>query len=150
MMRKITSHIVNPANDLIGIEASSPGSGGAFRDYTMAWPTGLIVIQFQEGPINEAGVNGITHEALLAIVADRLEDFQRGPYACRENGLALGHVKAAQGALLLRTQRRMAQGTEGTHKLDPAPPAPGDPGPGVVDPHNGGVAMGADPSDRGG
>jgi hypothetical protein len=33
---------------------------------------------FQNGPIAEVGVNGVTHEVLLAIVADRLRSFQKG------------------------------------------------------------------------
>jgi hypothetical protein len=56
-------------------------------------------IQFQNGPIAEAGVNGITQEVLLAIVADRLRSFQAGPYACQENADALSHVSAAQAVL---------------------------------------------------
>jgi hypothetical protein len=35
-------------------------------------------ILFQNGPIAEAGVNGVTHEVLLAVLIDRLEAFQAG------------------------------------------------------------------------
>lgn len=32
--------------------------------------------------IAEVGTNGITHEALLAVLIDRLQSFQRGEYSC--------------------------------------------------------------------
>lgn len=74
-----------------------------------------VRIVFQEGPINEVGVNGLTHEVLLAILIDRLEGFQDGPYANDFNGNALHHLREAQEQLLDRTRERMARGVEGTH-----------------------------------
>lgn len=76
-----------------------------------------LVIGFQNGPIAEAGVNGITHEALLAILIDRLECFQAGPYASSYNEQALIACRAAQEALLSRTRSRMARGVEGAHTV---------------------------------
>lgn len=73
-----------------------------------------VLIQFQNGPIPEAGVNGLTHEVLLAILINRLEGFQSGPFANEYNGLALGYVKLAQETLLNRTRERMTRGVEGT------------------------------------
>lgn len=131
-MRTITSHIVNPANDRISIEVhDEPGAGGANHLYavygfhTLGNPSAdtscadetCLKVLFQNGPIAEAGVNGVTQEVLLAIVADRLQAFQAGPYACKENAEALKHVEAAQEALLSRTRARMARGVEGTHKV---------------------------------
>jgi hypothetical protein len=52
------------------------------------------LICFQNGPIQEAGVNGISGEALLAIVIDRLRCFQSGPYASADNASALIHAEA--------------------------------------------------------
>lgn len=75
-----------------------------------------VVIRFQNGPINEAGVNGLTQEVLLAIVADRLRSFQSGPFACRENALALTKIEEAQHWLQQRTIARMRRGVEGTHQ----------------------------------
>ena len=74
------------------------------------------LIEFQDGPVNEAGVNGLTHEVLLAIVADRLRSFQQGPFASRYNALALTHIEDAQNWLNRRTLERMRRGVEGTHK----------------------------------
>ncbi len=130
-MRQINDHIINPANDRIKIEvADQPGAGGANHRYEISGflsvgnPSAAqddaedsCVILFQNGPIADAGVNGVTHEALLAIVADRLRSFQAGPYACRENALALTKIEEAQHWLQHRTLARMRRGVEGTHTV---------------------------------
>lgn len=118
MMRTINDHKVNPANDLLDITVmDEPGAGGASHHYQVRGPRGVGVdILFQNGPIAEAGVNGITQEVLLAICIDRLRAFQSGPYACRENALALTKMEEAQHWLLSRTRSRMARGVEGTHQ----------------------------------
>lgn len=124
-MREITSHQVNPANDTLRLRViDDPGSGGAHHHYVIdgykpenggvAIPTSTF-IAFQNGPINEAGVNGVTQEVLLAIIIDRLQCFQKGPYASRENALALTKLEEAQMWLQKRTRDRMARGVEGTH-----------------------------------
>ena len=129
-MRELTDHRVNPANDKLRIVvADEPGAGGACHRYRISGfdigsnPSSLpgvmsgdAVILFQNGPIAEVGVNGVTHEALLAIVADRLRSFQAGPYACRENALALTKIEEAQHWLHHRTLARMSRGVEGTHE----------------------------------
>jgi hypothetical protein len=71
-------------------------------------------IRFQNGPIRDSGVNGVSQEALLAIVIDRLRAFQRGPYLCRENAIALTHLEDALGWLQRRTRDRLKRGVEGT------------------------------------
>jgi hypothetical protein len=127
-MREITSHKVNPANDTLTITVTDePGSGGANHSYlisgydTESNPSAdardghETVILFQNGPIAEAGVNGITQEVLLAIVIDRLQSFQKGPYASRENALALTKLEEAKHWLFARTLERMQRGVEGTH-----------------------------------
>lgn len=119
-MRTITDHIVNPANDRITINVvDEPGAGGANHEYDVIignGPTKATRISFQNGPIAEAGVNGLTQEVLLAIVADRLRSFQAGPFACRENALALTKIEEAQHWLQSRTIARMRRGVEGTHQ----------------------------------
>ncbi len=127
-MREITEHRVNPANDTIKISVlDEPGAGGANHHYMVTLPDwtrapdgsgakGVWDIKFQNGPIAEAGVNGLTQEVLLAICADRLRSFQAGPYACRENALALTKIEEAQHWLQSRTKGRMARGVEGTHE----------------------------------
>ncbi len=121
-MREITSHRVNSANDTLTITVlDEPGSGGANHQYriTSSDPSFHVPTEicFQNGPIAEAGINGLTHEALLAIVIDRLQAFQRGPFACRENALALTKLEEAQHWLHDRTRARMTRGVEGTHTV---------------------------------
>jgi hypothetical protein len=129
-MRQIQDHKVNPANDTLQIAVTdAPGAGGANHRYEI---TGFstennpshsdgsgaeLVILFQNGPINEAGVNGVTQEALLAIVADRLRCFQAGMFSCAANAHALQHVEEAMHWLQQRTLERMRRGVEGTHKV---------------------------------
>lgn len=120
-MRTITEHKVNPANDEIRLHVmDKPGAGGANHVYQYEFGHGdeVIVnqIRFQDGPIKESGVNGVTQEVLLAIVADRLRSFQNGPYACRENALALTKIEEAQHWLHSRTLSRIQRGVEGTHQ----------------------------------
>jgi hypothetical protein len=99
-----------------------PGPGGARRTYVIegaSCPEGCTVtgvLGFQDGPIQEAGVNGLHNEDLLAIVIDRLRGFQRGPFACRENELALTKCEQALMFLDARTADRVARGVEGQNK----------------------------------
>jgi hypothetical protein len=95
-----------------------PGSGGANHQYrmTMGEPAFVVDIPFQNGPLQEASVNGVSNEALLAIVEDRLLGFQAGPFACRENALALTHLQESMHWLHHRTRERVQRGVEGTHQ----------------------------------
>ena len=72
-------------------------------------------LHFQNGPIKEAGFNGISVEALLAIVEDRLLGFQSGVFNCRENAVALTKIQEAMMWLQKRTRDRLARGVEGTN-----------------------------------
>ena len=115
-MRKITDHIVecDSAEQLTIEVADEPGSGGANHLYVVNVPRGTgLIIHFQEGPIGEAGVNGLTQEALLAIAIDRLRSFQGGPFSCRENAIALTHCEDALMWLQKRTRERIKRGVEG-------------------------------------
>ena len=131
-MRTLNEHKINPANDTIEIAVTdNPGSGGANHRYeisginyekndskfTVDGPSDKLVVLFQNGPIPEVGVNGVTHEVLLAIVADRLRSFQGGPFACKANACALTHIEEAQHWLHQRTIERMRRGVEGTHTV---------------------------------
>lgn len=73
-------------------------------------------VNFQNGPIKEAGVNGVMNEDLIAIVIDRMRGFQSGDYACRDNALALTKLEEALMWLRNRTKDRENRGVEGTHK----------------------------------
>ncbi len=73
------------------------------------------VIEFQNGPIKEEGLNGITNEDLLVVVIDRLYGFQAGKFKCRENAIALTKIEEAYMWLLRRTTIREQRGVEGTN-----------------------------------
>ena len=72
-------------------------------------------VSFQNGPIKEAGVNGVMNEDLIAIVIDRMRGFQSGDYKCRDNAIALTKLEEALMWLRNRTNEREARGVEGTH-----------------------------------
>lgn len=121
----ITSHKVNGLNEALNITAiDEPGAGNACHVYQIQWAERDMEpwvdgckIQFQNGPIAEAGVNGISNEALLAVVEHRLLGFQSGPYSCRENALALTKIQEAMHWLHHRTRQRVQRGVEGTSKV---------------------------------
>jgi len=114
------------------IVKDEPGQGGACHEYYISpvqkttndqaeAPEGEFgFVQFQNGPVGEYGVNGCHQEDLLAIVIDRLRSFQAGPFACRENALALTKIEEAMHWLNHRTADRQAKGVEGTNQKRPA------------------------------
>ena len=107
------------------IVKDEPGQGGACHEYRVAEIAEnkdervpmFALISFQNGPIKEFGINGCHQEDLLAIVIDRLQSFQAGKYACRENALALTKIQEAMHWLNHRTNERVNRGVEGTNTL---------------------------------
>jgi len=102
-----------------------PGNGGACHSYAVVGADvveieqgkeykSFAVVAFQDGPIKESGVNGCHQEDLLSVVIDRLQCFQKGEYACRENAIALTKIEEAMMWLRKRTQDRIDRGVEGT------------------------------------
>lgn len=124
---EITSHHVEGSTGNVRIEVlDGKGPGGAHCVYGMHSPTAepldeyenyLGGVNFQKGCIGSEGMNGITNEALLAIVAHRLECFQAGPYSCNQNGTALHLVKGALAILKVRTMERIGRGVLGKEEL---------------------------------
>jgi len=127
-MREIHTHKTNRFNSN-NIEVSAldaAGAGGACHHYRIdafvpaqtsneeTISKAVVEFQFQNGPIKEAGVNGVTDESLFAILIDRLQGFQKGQYSCRENAVALTHLETSLLWLQHRTRAREARGVEGT------------------------------------
>ena len=77
----------------------------------------LADIHFQDGPVKEAGVNGVANEDLIVMVMHRLNQFQESDYACKENEDALRHLNGALHALRSRTNKRAQRGVEGTSTI---------------------------------
>lgn len=123
MPNMITDHQINDLNKSIRIAADErkPEFGNGSHHYRMIYEsenTGTLIceIHFQQGPPSEVGCNGITNEALLAIVIDRLRGFQAGQFACRENALALTKLEEALHWLQSRSLDRIKRGVEGTYQ----------------------------------
>lgn len=133
-MRELTDHLTGGSGDSLTIRvADEPGAGGANHLYMIEGynsgsnpscpftarygkPSDHSTVLFQNGAIPERGINGVTQEAVLAIVIDRLRCFQAGPFANVYNAKALGHCEAALQSLKQRTLDRVARGVEGQHK----------------------------------
>lgn len=118
--RLLEGYDIREHNPLEVYACGLPGVGGGHADYMFLVkdPTvALGSIHFQDGPIGEVGLNGISHEALLAVVLDRLKCFQSSEYVCHENKMAQFHLTRALEELHARTRRRIARGVEGTHEV---------------------------------
>jgi hypothetical protein len=99
-----------------------PGAGGAYHEYQVRDAKNPIKAPyaqayFQKGPVKENEINGIFIEDLLTICQHRLECFQAGDFACRENEKALAKIQEALFWLDSRTKKRQQRGVEGTSKL---------------------------------
>lgn len=108
----------NAPTNVAALDLRDPEAGNASHAYGIQWggPKDVTYIQFQHGPrAVEGSTPGIFDDDLLAILQDRLEGFQSGPYACEENARALDGVRAAREALGLRVARRISQGVLGVN-----------------------------------
>lgn len=123
-MREIFDHksgLTNDPSDAIRVFAKDdPGPGNACHEYEVTLDVGLTAepmlvagATFQKGPLKENSFNGCSNESVLAIVIDRLKGFQAGPFACRENAIALTHLQDAMHWLHARTRERAFRGVEG-------------------------------------
>jgi hypothetical protein len=124
---EITSHLVKGEPNALTVKAMDGRTpGGARHEYVIGGfrrhdaqdsessAVTQLLVPFQSGPIKENGVNGVTQEALLAILIDRLECFQAGPFASRDNEMALVALRDALYWLQTRTLARIARNVEGT------------------------------------
>lgn len=100
-----------------------PGPGGAYHGYDIypveALPDKtelpLACIEFQCGARKDPNArHGVLDSDLLEIVRDRLKAFQDGPFATRENEIALQHVESALLWLAKRADDRAERGVLGT------------------------------------
>lgn len=107
--------------------AGAPGPGGAYHGYDIMFDgvAGLDIsddtkaighfIEFQKGPrSNPDSVRGLLDTDLLEIVRHRLQCFQQGEYACRENAIALTHLEEALLWMNKRVEDRAERGVLGT------------------------------------
>lgn len=121
-MRKITTHKPNKDNrqpELFAGHKVSPGN--APQKYRITYDEATVVpgiVDEVELDINFISVesDGVTNETLLAVVIDRLEGFQDGPFSCAENETALQYSKLALHTLHERTRERNSRGVENKHE----------------------------------
>ena len=114
-MKTITAHQVDKVGQGVGVEATgNPTAGGAHNAYRIlahgnpSQPLHASLIFF-----HDAEHNGVTNETLLAIVLDRLQAFQAGPFPCIENAAAIKDVQSALGWLRTRAELRPERGVSG-------------------------------------
>lgn len=114
MSRDVKNYDNGPVQ--LDIIADDVGAGGASHTYTITSPESTRVhqhIKFQKGGVEAHGVNGLTHEALLSVVLDRLECFQAGPFSNDYNAAAAMNIAKAIEHLNRRTSERVNRGVEG-------------------------------------
>ncbi len=114
-MREVTEHRVDACNERIRVWAD-PDNRGDNHAYIAEWDNGatggVARIDFQVGAVGLGlGVNGITNEVLLAIVSDRLKQFQQGPAYCQENDRVIDSIQTAMFWLAERSNRVASEKT---------------------------------------
>ena len=123
MMREILTHIVEGGPPTVAVFAEDElGPGGAPHHYEISLDhyeinsesKPIVSIDFQMGGVIKAGgINGVSHEALLAILIDRLEYFQAGQFRSPLNESALRCARESLEYLQRRTRKRIERGVEG-------------------------------------
>ncbi len=104
-----THHDGHGLNECIAITSDDEvGPGGAHHLYVATVGDAEVFrLQMQKGPRNEAGsIPGMTTEAVLAVVADILADFQKGPFPSRETALVITKVEEAMHWCRARADER--------------------------------------------
>lgn len=108
-MRIHTDHNGVAVNAIISLEDGTKVEG---HEYQVLSGVSTTRILFQRGAVKENGVNGLTNEALLAILIHRTK-FLDDIFPCQENKRAIQHMEDALTNLEVRTARRMVRGVEG-------------------------------------
>ena len=107
-----------PVN-VAAIDERDPNAGGASHKYAIQFggPKDTCIIQFQHGARGvEGSTPGVFEDALLAILEDRMDGFQTGPFACVENANARAAISTARQALNDRVAKRMAANVLGVNE----------------------------------
>lgn len=97
------------------------GPGGAHHEYEVCQDGGdkerlLLTIQMQRGPRKDPeSQHGVLDTDLLEIVRHRLQCFQAGEFASRENAIALTHIEEALMWMNRRVEDRIERNVLGTY-----------------------------------
>lgn len=87
-----------------------------FHDYTTGMdnvPVEEVTLNFQNGGLKEVGANGITDQALIAVVLDRVRSFNDGQFRCRENSMVITKLEEALMWMEKRSNDRARRNVEG-------------------------------------
>lgn len=89
----------------------------ADNDHGVIAHGGVIMagLQFQHGPIQENGFNGIQNEPLIDLLHMRITALQER-FPCEENVQAMAYLDSALIILNERTRKRQEQGVEGKNE----------------------------------
>jgi hypothetical protein len=124
-IRWINDHKGPGCNDHIEIMAAGVRSRGNAQSHyeVVLMKSGevakvLAELDFMSLPVSETDgePNGVTDEALLAVVVDRLRSFQGGEFRCRESAIAITKLEEALHWLDARSKDRKARAVEGTYQ----------------------------------
>lgn len=79
-----------------------------------------LQIDWQNGPLGRDGErippNGAFVESVIYAALQRIEEYQKTKFNCRENAIAITKLEEALHWLNARTNRREVAKTEGTHQ----------------------------------
>jgi len=127
-MREINCHAIEGVPNTVRIETlddAKPNDahcryqfllkqGGTFQPFSqLTFQKGPLKETLPDGTVRDVLSNGITNEALLAVVIDRLESFQSGSFKCEENDRALRAIQKGLRCLHERTRERIRRNVEG-------------------------------------
>ena len=105
-------------NDVVYDDTVGAGNGRHYYEVQRA-DTGetLAAVHFQEGARNDENAKaGVLEGDLLEIVRHRLQCFQKGEFATRENACALTHIEEALMWLNKRKEDRKERNVLGTYQ----------------------------------
>ena len=92
------------------VNGNPTGGVACGRGFTISW---------QNGPLGRGAdriePNGAFVETIIAAAKDRLDFYQTSKFNCKHNAEAIYHLSEALKWLNERTQKREAEGVEGTH-----------------------------------
>lgn len=119
MSREVTHHKrLNPTQFVDVFALGDPNRGGGHTSYCLVAGGGAdayeVRIAFQDGHPDEVGHNGILDDALIAVVIDRLQGFQAGPFASRETALVITKLQEALQWSAQRVADRRERGVMNT------------------------------------
>lgn len=109
-------------NDVFVLGKKDEQSGAYYRyaiaphDFTPSGYSFEQIINFQNGARKEKmSMDGVLDTDLLEIVRHRLQCFQQGKFATRENACALTHIEEALMWMNKRVEDRIERGVLGTN-----------------------------------